>query len=73
MNHTTVPHAVLTEIRGQIERNGYASAYITAPNMDLYGLFAKVFAISPDGTMDCKQYSGGEFSVNLRDVTNLAV
>lgn len=63
--------AVVNALLSRIKSDGYASAVVHAPAQEIDYWSSKIFSIAEDGFMDCKQYSGCEFSIYLHDVETL--
>ena len=63
--------AVVSALLSRIQREGYASAYVHAPVQEIDHWGSKIFRIAEDGFMECKKYSGTEFTVYLHDVEKL--
>lgn len=58
-------------MRRQIDQHGRAVAYITTDDEGVRNV--KIYAISTDGWLDCKEFSGSEFSVRLDEVTDITL
>jgi hypothetical protein len=62
--------AQLQRLREDIRDYGRADAHLTFDGRDVS---AKVFDITADGNLDCKEYSGCEFSIHLDELDNIEV